>query len=120
MAMAEFDPDTWPACWVLSLIAADNVHAFYTSKWWKAICKRILRKGRDGKPKRRCYDCERKTPAEPTLADTVHHVHPLRERPDLALSEVDELGNIQLLPLCASCHWERHHQRKAVAIPERW
>lgn len=120
MATADFDPDTWPACWVLSLIAADNVHAFYTSKWWKAICKRILRKGRDGKSKRRCYDCERKAPAEPTLANTVHHVHPLRERPDLALSEVDEQGNIQLMPLCDSCHWERHHQRKAVAIPERW
>lgn len=118
--MAVFDPDAWPACWVLSLIAADNVHAFYTSGEWKAKRKSVLRPGRDGRPRVRCYDCERKSPALPTLADTVHHVHPLRERPDLALSEVDELGAVQLLPLCDSCHWGRHHQRKTVTIPERW
>ena len=118
--MGQFDPDSWPARWVLSLIAEDSVHAFYTSGWWKAKCKAILRKDRNGLSRVRCYDCERKTPAEPTLANTVHHVRPLRERPDLALSDVDELGNIQLLPLCDSCHWDRHHQRKAVQIPERW
>lgn len=50
----------------------------------------------------------------------VHHVHPLRERPDLALSEYDERGQINLICLCESCHWERHHQRKQIEIPERW
>lgn len=116
----QFDPDSWPACWVLSLVAEDNVHAFYVSRWWKDKCKAILRKDCNGRSRRRCYDCERKVPALPTLADTVHHVHPLRERPDLALSNVDEHGHIQLLPLCSSCHWDRHHQRKTVQIPERW
>lgn len=113
--MVEFDPDAWPACWVLSLIAEDNLHAFYTSAPWESERESVLIAS-----KRRCYDCERKTPALVTRATTVHHVHPLRERPDLALSRLDEHGRRQLVPLCPGCHWDRHHQRKAVTIPERW
>lgn len=118
--MAEYNPDVWPASWVLSLIAADNIHGFYISGEWKKIRAEVLRLDKRGRPRARCYDCERKTPAEPTLADTVHHVKPLRERPDLALSLADEDGEAQLIPLCDSCHWNRHHQRKSVVIPERW
>ena len=117
---AAFDPDGWPARWVLALIAADNVHGFYVSSEWKACRANILRPDSSGRPRARCFDCERKSPAVPKTADTVHHVKPLRERPDLALSEQDEEGNVQLVPLCDSCHWGRHHQRKSVRVPERW
>lgn len=61
-----------------------------------------------------------KSPARIRRGVIVHHVHPLRERPDLALSEYDERGQINLICLCESCHWERHHQRKQIEIPERW
>lgn len=113
--MAKFNPDDWPACWVLKLIAADNVHGFYVSGFWKAKAKAVLKTQRN-----RCWDCEHKAPAVPTTANTVHHVKPLRQRPDLALSDYDEDGNVQLIALCESCHWNRHHERRAVRIPERW
>lgn len=113
--MAEFNPDSWPASWILSLIAADNLHAFYVSGPWEHLRDDVLRE-----QKGRCWDCERKRPALVTDANTVHHVKPVRERPDLALSRFDENGNVQLVALCESCHWDRHHQRKAVRIPERW
>lgn len=111
----KFNPDLWPASWILSLIAAGNVHGFYVSGEWKRLSRQIRKKQRC-----RCWDCMRKSPAKITRAVTVHHVHPLRERPDLALSEFDEDGNVNLICLCESCHWDRHHKRKAIQIPERW
>ena len=113
--MAKFDPDLWPASWILELIAQGNLHAFYVSGWWKDL-RREVRKEQRG----RCYACQRKTPAVNRRGLNVHHVNPVRERPDLALSRVDEYGRINLVCLCDSCHWDRHHQRKAVRIPERW
>ena len=110
-----FNPDLWPASWILSLIARGQLHSFYVSREWKKLRKQVLKK-----QKRRCWDCMHKSPAKITRAVTVHHVHPLRERPDLALSEFDEDGNANLICLCESCHWDRHHKRKAIQIPERW
>ena len=118
--MAKFNPDSWPASWILALIASDNVHAFYGSGEWKKLRSQLLNLDKHGRPRVRCYDCERKSPAEVTTATTVHHIKPLRERPDLALSLKDENGEAQLVPLCDSCHWDRHHERKTVRIPERW
>lgn len=113
--MAEFNPDVWPASWILSLIANGSLHAFYVSRWWKDLQAEVLRD-----QKHRCWDCARKSPALVTQANTVHHVKPVRLRPDLALSKVDERGEPQLIALCESCHWNRHHERRAVRIPERW
>lgn len=111
----KFNPDLWPASWILSLIAANNLHAFYVSAEWKALRKSVLKK-----QKRRCWDCMHKSPARIRRGINVHHVNPVRERPDLALSEYDEMGRINLVCLCDSCHWDRHHKRKQIAIPERW
>lgn len=111
----KYNPDIWPASWILGLIAQDNLHAFYVSAEWKDLRKVVLKK-----QKSRCYDCMRKSPAVNRRGVHVHHVNPVRERPDLALSEYDELGNINLICLCDSCHWDRHHQRKKILIPERW
>lgn len=114
-AMAKYNPDSWPAVWVLQLIANGNLHSFYTSREWKRLRREVLKHQR-----RRCWDCAHKAPAVNKRGVTVHHVKPLRERPDLALSEYDEAGNINLVCLCASCHWDRHHKRAAPATPERW
>lgn len=113
--MAAYNPDLWPASWILSLIAAGNVHGFYVSREWKQLSRRIRKQQRC-----RCWDCAHKSPARISRGVTVHHVIPLRERPDLALSEFDERGNPNLICLCHSCHWDRHHQRKLLEIPERW
>ncbi len=113
--MAAYDPDLWPASWILALIAADNLHSFYTSPQWKQARARVLKDQR-----RRCWDCAHKSPARVRRGVTVHHVIPLRERPDLALSDTDDKGNINLVCLCASCHWDRHHQRKPEINAERW
>lgn len=113
--MAKYNPDLWPACWILSLIAAGNVHGFYVSREWKDLSGEVRRK-----QKNRCWDCMHKSPAKIRRGVTVHHVNPLRERPDLALSEYDERGEVNLICLCESCHWERHHQRKQIITPERW
>lgn len=113
--MAKFNPDQWPASWILSLIAAGNLHRFYVSGHWKKLRRKVLKK-----QKRRCWDCLRKSPAQIVTGPHVHHVNPVRERPDLALSEYDEQGSVNLICLCDSCHYDRHHQRKQITIPERW
>lgn len=113
--MAKFNPDLWPASWILSLIAANDLHAFYTSGLWKALRLEVLKE-----QKGRCYDCARKSPARIRRGVHVHHVNPVRLRPDLALSKFDEFGRVNLVCLCDSCHWDRHHERKQIRIPERW
>lgn len=110
-----FNPDLWPANWILSLIARDELHSFYVSGEWKRLRRSALKK-----QKRRCWDCMHKSPARVTTGLNVHHVNPVRERPDLALSEYDEVGNVNLVCLCDSCHWERHHKRKVFINEERW
>lgn len=110
-----FNPDLWPASWILSLIARDELHSFYVSGEWKRLRRSVLKK-----QKRRCWDCMHKSPARITTGLNVHHINPVRERPDLALSEYDEVGNINLVCLCDSCHWERHHKRKVFINEERW
>mgnify|MGYP000394589935 FL=1 len=114
--MVKYNPDSWPAVWVLQLIANGNlVIGIFWSKNQQRRAFSVLKHQR-----RRCWDCAHKAPAVNTRGVTVHHVKPLRERPDLALSEYDEAGNINLVCLCASCHWDRHHKRAAPATPERW
>ena len=115
MARLPYDPDSWPARWILQLIAAGRIHDFYNSKLWKKLRDKVLKDQRH-----RCWDCMHKRPARITRADTVHHVHEVRERPDLALSEYDEHGQINLICLCSSCHWDRHHQRTEPVTEERW
>lgn len=131
--MAKFNPDLWPASWILSLIAEDCVWKFYHSREWKRFRREILRT-----QPHRCYLCERKKPArltplrmpweKPTGPNDkrpvaiVHHVNEIRNRPDLALSELDERGRRNVIVICPSCHWDEHHKRNVLSqkIPERW
>ena len=114
----KYNPDAWPACWILQLIANNRLEEFYNSGLWKRTRREVIRKA-----KRRCYDCERESPAvlEPIKKGaTVHHVNELRQRPDLALSEYDESGKVNLICLCPACHWKRHHKSVKEITPERW
>lgn len=111
----KFNPDLWPASWILELIAKDDLHSFYNSTFWKELRKKILKE-----QKHRCWDCMHKSPAKITYGPNVHHINPVRERPDLALSEFDEFGKLNLVCLCDSCHWDRHHKRRPALTPERW
>lgn len=119
------DLDSWPACWVLEIIARTGSAAeFYNSPQWKRLRRRVRREQHN-----QCY-CHLHPDRFPHLqgqrpqlvrGDTVHHVHPLRQRPDLALSEVDEAGRPNLIVVCASCHWPLDHPSVPKAeIPERW
>ena len=110
-----YDPDAYPANWVLQLIATDNLHAFYTSPEWRHTRRKVMKHR-----KRWCWDCAHKSPAVKKRGNTVHHVNELRQRPDLALSEYDEQGRVNLVVLCPSCHWKRHHKRRVEVTPERW
>lgn len=113
--MAKYNPDLWPACWILSLIAEGDIHSFYVSGYWKKKRRDVLKH-----QKKRCWDCMHKSPARNRRGVNVHHLNPVRLRPDLALSEFDEFGKPNLVCLCASCHYDRHHQRRQLKIPERW
>lgn len=126
-----YNPDEWPACWILQLIATGNLHAFYNSSQWNKKRVEILKSRLC-----RCELCAAKTPAVLTPlrkpwekkkgsndkrpVAIVHHVNELRRRPDLALSEYDEDGKANLVIACPSCHWNEHHKRFAPVTEERW
>ncbi len=109
----QYDITSWPACWVIDLIAHDNIEAFYTSKEWRRA-RRTAMRHQHGE----CAVCARK--GKQVRANTMHHVNRLRERPDLALSEYDERGKLNLMALCSSCHWDEHHARPEFTNEERW
>lgn len=50
----------------------------------------------------------------------VHHRNEIRQRPDLALSEYDDRGQLNTVIICPGCHWEEHHKRKLPVTEERW
>lgn len=120
-----FDPDAWPACWVLDMIARTGCCAeFYTSSLWRRKRAAVKREQRH-----QCWchlhpaDFQFLRGQSPALVagDTVHHVNPLRQRPDLALSDKDETGRQNLICVCASCHWQLEHpQAPTIDVPERW
>lgn len=125
-----YDPDTWPARWILQLIAEGNLKQFYLSQEWKRFRLRILK----SRPCR-CQLCEMKKPAVLTPlrrpwetsegndrrpVAVVHHINEVRKRPDLALSEYDEAGHLNVAIVCPSCHWDEHHKRFIPVTNERW
>lgn len=120
-----FDPDAWPACWVLEILARTGSAAeFYNSPEWKRL-RRKIRRDQHGQ----CY-CHLHPDKFPHLrgqrpslvpGTVSHHVHPLRQRPDLALSEYDERGELNIILVCDTCHWPLDHPSQPKPdIPERW
>lgn len=104
-----------------TLIAEGREHLFYCSSKWQHTRGKILKADR--------YECQTcKAKGRYTKAHTVHHVHHLRDRPDLALSPVDEEGCRQLISVCKTCHeiyhpeWSNAETRttKGYTNTERW
>ena len=82
---------------------------FYKTRKWERKRLAILRRD-----KYLCRECRRY--GRTTPANTVHHIYPLGERPDLAL--VSE----NLVSLCPKCH-ERMHDKmtdRLTALGEQW
>ncbi|MBO5969553.1 MAG: hypothetical protein J6S14_13750, partial [Clostridia bacterium] len=92
---------------IASMIIDENLAAFYNSREWRKISKKVIQDGHC-----ECIECKKM--GKVTDAVLTHHVNELRNRPDLAysLTYVDENGETkpQLIPLCHDCH-ERIHKR---------
>lgn len=88
---------------------------FYRSPEWRTKRREILQRDNG-----ECQQCKREGKFSP--ANTVHHIVPLLERPDLALDD-DNLES-----LCAACHNREHPEKffqatgltRTRRFPERW
>lgn len=88
---------------------------FYRSPEWRAKRREILQRDNH-----ECQVCKREGKFSP--ANTVHHIEPLLERPDLALED-DNLES-----LCAACHNREHPEKffqttgaaRTRRFPEQW
>lgn len=79
-------------------------HQFYKDPRWIRKRANILRRD-----EYMCRQCKRY--GKTTAATTVHHIHPLDQRPDLALV------NDNLLSLCNKCH-DGMHDRNSRELTE--
>lgn len=77
---------------------------FYHTKAWKRARAEALRRDRG-----MCCDCMDRIRAgygiKPRRAVVVHHIQPIEDRPDLALT----LSNLR--SLCEACHNRRHPEK---------
>lgn len=82
---------------------------FYKTSAWVAKRKQVL--WRDNQE---CQSCKEQGLFTP--GNTVHHIEPLEDRPDLALEDDN------LITLCAACHNRIHNPISPTAniTPERW
>ena len=104
---------------VEQIIKLINEGRFYKSRYWKKKRAEIL--DRDN---HECQVCKAEGKFRP--ANTVHHIKPIEDRPDLALDDDN------LLSVCAACHNREHPERfiyrniepkrnkLAERFPERW
>ena len=93
--------------WIPTLIAKNDIHAFYISKAWLHLRDEVLREQHY-----ECQLCKKKGLYVP--ATTVHHIKTVRRFPWLALTKSN------LLCLCYECHYEIHHGHKSKWKDERW
>ncbi|MBH0174724.1 HNH endonuclease [Fictibacillus sp. 23RED33] len=83
--------------------------SFYKSSRWKNKRESVLKRD-----EYRCQECKRY--GKNTEATTVHHIHPLLERPE------QRLLSTNLLSLCGRCH-DKMHDRitdKLTVLGEWW
>lgn len=83
---------------LLELIRVGDVEKFYKSTEWTNKRKDILKRD-----KKECQRC--KTNGGFHIAECVHHIKHLRDRPDLALTDSN------LISLCYTCHNEVHPEK---------
>ena len=84
-------------------------HNFYKTSKWKSKRVRILKRD-----EYKCRQCKRY--GKSTEATTVHHINPLRDRPDLRLESWN------LVSLCGKCHDSMHDRvsDNLTALGEQW
>lgn len=82
---------------------------FYKTKRWQKKRNRILRRD-----EYLCRECKRY--GRTTEAQTVHHIYPLDERPDM------KLDSNNLISLCFECHEQMHDREKNILTEKgfRW
>lgn len=120
------------AAWIRELMEAGEIYRFYKCREWLELRAEVLRDNHW-----ECRECAKN--GRYRRARVVHHVHEVRDRPDLALTrwvmEPDGTTTENLLPLCQEHHEEAHgrafagraeamqREREAEAerdFPERW
>lgn len=119
------------ASWIRELIAEGRLYRFYKSQDFRELRAQVLRDYHN-----ECKRCRDR--GKYTRAKVVHHVHEVRDRPDLALTrwvrEPDGTITENLIPLCQNCHEIEHgrayegrdntnHERLREIeekYPERW
>ena len=103
-------------------IRSNNLLPFYNSRAWKRLRLEVLIEDHW-----ECQECKKN--GRYKRANSVHHVKPVREHPELAMCRhfIDESGKRQrqLLSECDDCHkMLDDHRRRAKAKPlmsdERW
>lgn len=106
---------------LLQLIAEGREEEFYWTRTWKKKAHEVRILDRN-----ECQHCKAK--GKYRRGYIVHHVKPLRERPDLALSIWDpETEERQLVTICKDCHEAEHPESLKQFAPknlpiteERW
>lgn len=115
------------ASWIRELLDRGEIYRFYKSPEWTRLRAEVLRDHHQ--ECKRCMENGRYKRAR-----IVHHVHEVKDRPDLALTrwveEPDGTITENLIPLCFNCHEEEHGRaykgretadpRKLEEIEERW
>lgn len=112
---------TFETAELAELIQSGREHEFYNSRTWRKKAEEIKRLDHG-----ECVVCRSR--GRYSRGEIVHHVLHLKERPDLALEDVDpDTGRRQLITLCKRCHEEQHpealHQWSSAErfeTAERW
>lgn len=82
-------------------IRDDDMHKFYCRKEWITLRDYVMKLD-----KNECQKCKARNIVK--AAVLVHHVHHVRDYPELALSIFDAAGKRNLISLCQTCHEEEH------------
>lgn len=102
------------------LIAKGDEGTFYSWPEWRRLKQEVLRMDH-----LECQECKRR--GRYSKGYIVHHIHHVKDRPDLALSVFDENGKRNLECVCKKCHEALHPEsqkkfpsRKVWLTEERW
>lgn len=82
--------------WIPALIHNRELWRFYVCHAWLHVKQEVLIEQHH-----ECQICKKQGKATPTT--TVHHVIPVRVRPELALTKSN------LMAVCPQCHYKIHH-----------
>lgn len=85
------------------------MQSFYKTTNWKSKREKILKRD-----KYLCQECKRYGTRKE--ATTVHHINPLKERPDLRLTAWN------LISFCGACHGKMHNREtdELTILGEQW